>query len=219
VSFATIASYTWMAARNCLISSWSSLRALPYPSWLLRADYAVAQLLVEEWQLGAEIDEAGGRVDERRIRRVAKDRARQLRLERPGHSLQPTALVHEVYLRLRSQRQEFQDKAHVCGVAAGLMRLVLMDHARRREAAGRAIETHLELEIAQAGGARTVDIVVLDDALTRLAAVDPALVKVVELRFFAGLSVEEAAEVLNVSPATVKRSWKLAKAWLYRELG
>jgi RNA polymerase sigma-70 factor, ECF subfamily len=150
------------------------------------------------------------------LRRIA---ARQLSRERPGHSLQPTALVHEVYLRLRSQRQEFRDRAHVCGVAAGLMRLVLMDHARRREAAGRAIETHLELGFADVGGGRNVDLLVLDEALTRLAVVDPALVRVVELRFFGGLSVEEAAEVMKKSPATVKRAWKFAKAWLYRELG
>jgi len=150
------------------------------------------------------------------LRRIA---ARQLRLEQPGHSLQPTALVNEVYLRLRTQRQEFQDKAHVCGVAAGLMRLVLLDHAKRRQAAGRATETWLELEFAHAGGSRRVDLLVLDEALSRLGAVDPSLVRVVELRFFAGLTVDGAAEVMGISPATVKRAWKFARAWLYRELG
>ncbi|HEV3200740.1 MAG TPA: ECF-type sigma factor [Bryobacteraceae bacterium] len=146
--------------------------------------------------------------------------ARYLRFERPDHSLQPTALVHEVYLRLREQRKPLESRAHVCGVAAGLMRLVLVDHARRRKLARRATESYLMLEEAQdINGRDRVDFFLLNDALDRLAAVDPKLVQVVELRFFAGLSVEETAELMGASAAAVKREWKFAKAWLYRQLG
>lgn len=150
------------------------------------------------------------------LRRIA---ARYLKSERPNHSLQPTALVHEVYLRLRQQRKHFQNRSHLCGVAAGLMRLVLVDYARRRHAAARAVEHSLLLENAQeVSGRDRVDFFVLDDALKHLAAVDPKLVRVVELRFFGGLTLEETAEELSISPVAVKREWQFAKAWLYRRL-
>jgi len=114
------------------------------------------------------------------LRRIA---ARHLQSERPDHSLQPTALVHEVYLRLREQRQRFQSRAHLCGVAAGLMRLVLVDYARRRNAAKQAVENSLLLEnAAQLSPRGSIDFFVLEDALKRLATVDPKLVRVVELR-------------------------------------
>ena len=150
------------------------------------------------------------------LRRIAE---RYLQTERPNHSLQPTALVHEVYLRLRDQRQQFQNRGHLCGVAAGLMRLVLVDHARRRNAAQRAVENALLVEDAQeVSGRQAVDFFLLDDALTRLADVDPKLMRLVELRFFGGLTIEETAEEMGISPMAVKREWRFAKAWLYRRL-
>jgi len=137
----------------------------------------------------------------------------------PGQTLQPTALVHEVYLRLREQRQRFQSRAHLCGVAAGLMRLVLVDYARRRNAAKQAVENSLLLEnAAQLSPRGSIDFFVLEDALKRLATVDPKLVRVVELRFFGGLTVDETAAVIGTSTVSVKREWQFAKAWLYRQL-
>ena len=150
------------------------------------------------------------------LRRIA---ARHLQSERPDHSLQPTALVHGVYLRLREQRQRFQSRAHLCGVAAGLMRLVLVDYARRRNAAKHAVENSLMLEnAAELSPRANIDFFVLDDALKRLATVDPHLVRVVELRFFGGLTVGETADVIGTSAVSVKREWQFAKAWLYRQL-
>jgi RNA polymerase sigma factor (TIGR02999 family) len=153
------------------------------------------------------------------LRRQAQ---RYLRRETPGHTLQTTALVHEAYLRLVDQRQaRWQNRAQFFGVAAQLMRRILVDHARQRQAAkrgGSAIQVPLD-EGAVAGPESDVDLVALDDALTRLAALDPQQARVVELRYFTGLGIEEAAEALGISPATVKREWAMARAWLKRELG
>lgn len=152
------------------------------------------------------------------LRRLA---ARRLAHERPGQTLQPTALVHEAYLRLVDQRQvQWQNRAHFLAVAAQAMRRILVDHARARSAAKRGnAEVHMQIEDAHITvDGPSLDIVALDNALTRLAARDARQVQVVELRFFGGLSVEEAAEVLGVSAATVKREWSFAKAWLRREL-
>jgi RNA polymerase sigma-70 factor (ECF subfamily) len=150
------------------------------------------------------------------LRKIA---ARYLQFERPNHSLQPTALVHEVYIRLREQRKPFHNRAHLCGVAAGLMRLVLVDYARKRNAAQRAVETSLLLENAEGISPRgSIDFFVLDDTLKRLAALDPKLVRIVELRFFGGLTLEETADVMGTSLVAVKREWQFAKAWLYRQL-
>jgi RNA polymerase sigma factor (TIGR02999 family) len=147
---------------------------------------------------------------------------RYLRRENPGHTLQTTALVHEAYLRLVDQRQaHWQNRAQFFGVAAQLMRRILVDYARQRQAAkrgGSAIQVPLE-EGAVAAAESHVDLVMLDDALTRLAALDPQQARVVELRYFTGLGIEETAEALNISPATVKREWAMARAWLKRELG
>jgi len=147
--------------------------------------------------------------------------ARYLRRERREHTLQPTALVNEAYLRLVDQRDvRWQNRAHFAGVAAQLMRRILVDHAKQRS------------RLKRGGGARTValddalvlsdaraeDLVALDRALTALAAFDERKSRVVELRYFGGLSVEETAEVLKVSQITVARDWKLAKAWLYTQL-
>jgi len=147
---------------------------------------------------------------------------RQLRRERQGHTLQPTAVVHEIYLRLVDQRRAtWQSRAQFFAVAAGMMRRVLVDHARGRRAAKRGgFAQHVALEDVDAGiDPPSVDLVDLDDALGKLEQLDADQARIVELRFFGGLTVEETAEVVRSSPATVKRDWHSAKAWLYRELG
>jgi RNA polymerase sigma-70 factor, ECF subfamily len=152
------------------------------------------------------------------LRRTAK---RYMARERPCHTLQTTALVHEVYLRLvDSAWAGWQDRTHFFAVCAQLMRRILVDWARSRRAAKRGGEARpVELEKApELGMEPGTDLVALDDALKSLAALEPRKSQVVELRFFGGLSVEETAEVLKVSPETVMRDWKLAKSWLRREL-
>ena len=145
---------------------------------------------------------------------------RYLRGERQDHSLQTTALVNEAYLRLVDHtRMQWQDRAHFFAVSAQVMRRILVDHARRRNVKrGRGLP-HVSLDEATIiGGERSTDLAALDDALKLLAERDPRKAQVVEMRFFGGLSVEESAEVLGVSPVTVMRDWRIAKAWLYREL-
>jgi RNA polymerase sigma factor (TIGR02999 family) len=151
------------------------------------------------------------------LRRLA---GHYLRRERPDHTLQPTALVHETYLRLIDQNVSWQNRAHFFGVAAQMMRRILVDHARSRLAAKRgsggvkiSLDDALNLSDERAG-----DFVALDEALERLAEFDPQKSKIVELRFFGGLSVEETAEVLGIGTATVTRQWKMAKAWLYQQV-
>lgn len=178
---------------------------------------AVTRLLIE-WNHGDE--EALERLmplvyDE--LRRVA---SRQLRHERPGHTLQPTALVHEAYLKLVDQRRvRWQNRAHFFGVASRVIRRIIVDHARRRHAAkrGGGMQT-VWPAVAPTGAEHNVDVLALDAALGRLSCLDPQQARVVELRFFGGLSVEETAEVLGISTGTVKRYWRTAKAWLYREV-
>jgi RNA polymerase sigma factor (TIGR02999 family) len=152
------------------------------------------------------------------LRRMA---AGYLRRERPDHTLQPTALVNEAYLRLVDQRDlDWKDKAHFLGVAAHLMRLILVDHARARRAekrGGDAGRVPLE-EAVVAAIERDVDLLALDEALGRLGAMDAQLARVVELRYFGGLTTRETAEVLGVSTATVEREWATARSWLKREL-
>ena len=152
------------------------------------------------------------------LRRLAR---RYLRRERPDHTLQSAALVNEAYLRLIHQDQpQWQNRAHFFGVAAQLMRHILVDHARNRAAAKRgagAPRLTLDPDVALPQ-ARDVDLVALDDALNQLAALDPQQSRLVELRFFGGLSIEETSVVLGVSPATVKREWATARAWLQREM-
>lgn len=152
-------------------------------------------------------------------RRIA---ARQLRREHQEHTLDPTALVHELYLRLvDQQRATWENRAHFFGVAAQLMRRILVDHARARHAekrGGSAVFVSLTVAADTGDDSRIADVLAIDDALERLAAVDAEQVRIIELRFFAGLTVEETAHVLGRSPRTVKREWRLAKAWLYREL-
>jgi RNA polymerase sigma factor (TIGR02999 family) len=146
---------------------------------------------------------------------------RYIKQERSGHTLQTTALVNEAYLRLVDQRQvRWQNRAHFFGIAAQLMRRILIDYARKRAYAkrgGGAVKISLDddLVISQQ---RAADLVALDDALKGLASVDPQQSRVVELRFFGGLTIEETAEILKLSPDTVKREWSTAKAWLYQEI-
>jgi RNA polymerase sigma-70 factor (ECF subfamily) len=146
---------------------------------------------------------------------------RQMGHERPGHTLQASALVNEAYLRLIDVRQvRWRNRAHFFAVAARLMRRILVDSARSRrylKRGGGAPKVSLD-EALLVGSERSKDLVALDDALQTLAAFDPRKSQVVELRYFGGLSVEEAAEALQVSPDTVMRDWKLAKVWLLREL-
>lgn len=152
--------------------------------------------------------------------------ARQyLRRERPDHTLQPTALVHEAYLRLVSDREvRWQNRAQFFGVAANVMRRVLVDHARRSGAdkrGGGAEKLPLDegvLAAASAPEVKPAQLLALDEALGKLAGFDPDKARVVELRFFGGLSVEEAAEVLKVSPTTIKREWRVAKLWLHEQV-
>jgi len=145
---------------------------------------------------------------------------RQLRSERVGHTLQPTALVHEAYIRLVDQHTvNWQDRAHFFGVAAQIMRRILVDHARRHNAAKRGDGVRcVSLDEANDLAAEAIPVLALDHALERLQQVDADLARIVELRAFGGLTVEDAAHVLSVSPSTAKRDWRLAKAWLHREL-
>jgi RNA polymerase sigma-70 factor, ECF subfamily len=140
--------------------------------------------------------------------------------ERSGHSLQATALVNEAYMRLVDyKRMQWRDRAHFFAVSAQLMRRILVEHARRHNLKRGGDVQHVSLEeAAVVGGGKTTDLAALDDAMNALAGFDPRKVQVVEMRFFGGLSVEETAEVLKVSPVTVMRDWSTAKAWLYREL-
>jgi RNA polymerase sigma-70 factor, ECF subfamily len=152
------------------------------------------------------------------LRRLA---ASYLRRERPGQTLQPTALVHEAYLRLMKDRPDrWQNRAHFCAIAAHSMRQILIERARARGAQKRGgAQPRVTLDEALvAGGEQSFDLLAIDEALQRLAAIDPEQARLVELRFFGGLTVVETAEAMDISPATVKRHWAVARAWLAREL-
>lgn len=146
---------------------------------------------------------------------------RYMKRERPGHSLQTTALVNEAYMRLVDyKRMEWQNRTHFFAVSAQLIRRILVEHARRHNLKRGGSVQHVSLEeAAVVGGSGSADLVALDDAMKRLAQLDARKEQVVEMRFFGGLSVKETAEVLKVSAVTVMRDWSTAKAWLYRELG
>lgn len=152
------------------------------------------------------------------LRRLA---ARYLRQERPGHTLQSTALVHEAYMKLVGQNNvRWQNRAHFFGIAAQMIRRILVDYARARRAEKRgsgAGALSLDEAIALPGG-KDLDLVALDDALEGLSKIDERQSRLVELRFFTGLTIEETAEVLQMSVATAKRDWVSAKAWLAREI-
>jgi RNA polymerase sigma factor (TIGR02999 family) len=152
------------------------------------------------------------------LRRIAR---RHLSREEPSHTLQSTALVHEAYMRLVDQnRVQWQNRAHFFGVAGQLIRRILVDHARRRHASkrGGAQPSLLLDESVAAASDNNVDLLALDDALNDLSALDVQQARVVELRFFAGLTIAESAEALGISPTTVQRDWTVARAWLYRYL-
>jgi RNA polymerase sigma factor (TIGR02999 family) len=179
----------------------------------------VTQLLLE-WGAGdrAALDQLVPLVFDE-LRRLAHS---YLRRERAEHTLQPTALVNEAYLRLADQRRvNWQSRAHFFGIAANLMRQILVDHARQRAAEKRGGADLQRLSLTQAERVvnhEDVDVLALNEALERLNGFDEQQARIVELKFFAGLTIEETAEVLNVSHATVERDWKLARAWLKREL-
>jgi len=153
---------------------------------------------------------------------------RHLRHERGSHTLQRTALVHEAFLRIVDQKQvDWESRTQFYGIASQMMRRVLVDHARRRSAAKRGDGApHVDLDVVlqdegaglPPGRQAEIDFAAIDDALKRLEALDPQQGKLVELRFFGGLSIKETADVIGVSPATVKREWAIARAWLQREI-
>jgi RNA polymerase sigma factor (TIGR02999 family) len=178
----------------------------------------LTQLLMD-WSDGdAQALEKLTRLVYRDLHRLAE---RYLRSESPNHTLQSTALVHEAYLRLIDQRNtRWQNRAHFFGISAQLIRRILVDYARARKAGKRGgYAAKLQLDEAMAvSDEQTLDLVVLDDCLKALAEIDPQQARIVELRYFAGLTVEETAEVMHISPTTVKREWRLARAWLHREI-
>ena len=147
--------------------------------------------------------------------------ANYLRRERPDHTLQPTALVHEAYLKLVDQtRVNWQNRAHFFGVAAQIMRRLLVDHARKHSAEKRGQDFQklsLDEDIDRAVE-RSAELIALDDALKALAVLDQQKARMVELRYFGGLSIEETADVMGVTPTTIKRHWRMARAWLYGEM-
>jgi RNA polymerase sigma factor (TIGR02999 family) len=151
------------------------------------------------------------------LRDIARN---HLRRERVGHTLQSAALVHEAYLRLLDQRPfDTENRAHFLAVASRLMRQILVDQARSHAAVKRGASRRVELDVSLvAAETKTTDVVAIDDALTGLAKLDEQQGRIVEMRFFGGLGVEEIAEVLGVSASTVKRDWNVAKAWLTREM-
>lgn len=175
--------------------------------------------LLAEWGRGnADARDALMPVVYDELRRLAR---RHLWNERPDHTLQSAALVNEAYLRLAGQKTpQWRNRAHFFGVAAQLMRHILVDHARGRQAAkrgGGATRLTLDADVS-VDEQPAIDLVTLDDALDQLAALDAQQARVIEMRFFGGLSIEETAVVLDVSSATVKRDWVTARAWLRREL-
>jgi RNA polymerase sigma factor (TIGR02999 family) len=153
------------------------------------------------------------------LRRLA---SRSLRKERPGHTLQTTALIHEAYLKLVNQRDaKWQNRSHFFAIASQAMRRILVDYARERhreKRGGSAENLPIEEAAFVASQEKSVDLVALDEALTRLAKFDERQAKVVELRYFSGLDIDETAEVLGISNATVRRDWNIAKAWLKQEI-
>ena len=194
------------------------LPSAPWGQWVRDSSKQVTELLVR-WRGGDReaLDSLLPLVYDE-LRRIARH---YLQGERPGHTLQSTALVNEAYVRMVAQDfPQWQNRAHFFAVAAQLMRQILVDHARSHRASkrgGNVYKVALD-EAAEQPLDTDLDIVALDDALKNLAEMDLQQSKVVELKFFAGLSIEDTAEVLGISPSTVKRDWITARAWLYREL-
>ena len=179
--------------------------------------HGLTQLLID-WSNGDQsaFDKLMPLIDEE-LRRLAH---RYMSRERAGHTLQTTALVNEAFVRLVNRNVNWQNRAHFFGIAAQLMRTILVDHARSHACAkrgGGAFKLELD-EALVVSQKKAAEVIALDDALKELARLDPQQSRIVELRFFGGLTVEETAEVLHLSPATIKREWSTAKAWLYHEL-
>jgi RNA polymerase sigma factor (TIGR02999 family) len=176
--------------------------------------------LLNEWSDGDE--RALDRLTPLVYEELRQHAARYLRRERPGHTMQTTALINEAYLRLIDAKEvRWQGRGHFFAIAANLMRRILVDHARQRNAAkrgGSPIHVTLDRIVARVKQPE-VDVLAIDEALTKLAAIDRQQAHIVELRFFSGLSVEETAAALGISPRTVKRDWSVARAWLRREIG
>ena len=176
--------------------------------------------LLQEWSNGQE--QALDRLVPHIHHELRKLAASYMRKERPDHTLQPTALVNEAFLKLIDQRAvKWQNRAHFFGIAAQAMRRILVDHARAH-AAGKRGDGVRKVSLDDAmmiGGTVDIDLIALDEALTRLAAIDPQQSRVIELRYFGGLTMDETAEVMHISPATVGREWRMAKAWLFAEIG
>ena len=151
------------------------------------------------------------------LQRIAR---RHLRHERAGHTLQTTALINEAYLRLVNQSVSWQDRNHFFGIAARLMRQILVDHARSRQRLKRGENPQqISLTAVQDAQEQSADLLALNEALERLSEVDPQRSQIVELRFFGGLTIEETAQVMHISTPTVERGWRAARAWLQTELG
>jgi RNA polymerase sigma factor (TIGR02999 family) len=175
--------------------------------------------LLAEW--GSGDPDALREVVEKTYPELRQIAARSMRAERSGHTLQPTALVHEAFLRLQEQTHTaWHNRAQFFAITATIMRRILVDAARKRlSQKGGGQLWHVAIDGAEAAaGARSPELLALDQALDRLARLDPSQAQLVELRYFAGFTIDEAAELLQVSPATVKREWSLARAWLHREL-
>jgi RNA polymerase sigma factor (TIGR02999 family) len=182
-------------------------------------DTDVTRLLLA-WSEGREEAAAAPLMDAvyEELRRLARG---YLVRERRDHSLPPTALVHEAYLKLIDQRRvRWQNRAHFFAVAAQVMRRLLVDHARARGATKRGVEITIPLDgVDVAAGGKSADLMALDTALDKLATLDPRQARLVELRYFGGLTIDEAAAVMDVAAITVKWDWAIARTWLYRELG
>jgi RNA polymerase sigma factor (TIGR02999 family) len=183
-------------------------------------DQPSGQITVLLNQLGAGDKEAGDRLFPLVYQELKKMAARYMRAERADHTLQPTALVHEAYLKLVDQSIEWHNRKHFFAVAAQVMRRILVDFARQASSekrGGKRQKITLDAALAYRDD-RSNDVIAVDEALMRLEKLDQRQCRVVELRFFAGLSIEETADALELSERTVKREWTLAKAWLYSEL-
>lgn len=207
----------WKRPKHAAYFHWASLCGDDEP--MTDADQAQLTQLLRQVNSGE--DEALAQLMPVVYSELRRQAARYLRRERQNHTLQPTALVNEAFIKLIDQKNvRWQNRAHFFGIAAQAMRRIMVDHARARHRVKRGgVQQAVTLDEAMiAEEARSVDVLALDEALTRLAAIDARQARIVELRYFAELSVEETSEVVGVSPATVKREWAMARAWLHSEL-
>lgn len=183
----------------------------------MQSSGSITQLL-EQWKDGSH--NALNSVVEQAYEKLSQQARAMMRRERSGHTLQTRALVNETYIRLLEIRKlEWKDRKHFHAVAASIMRRVLVDHARSKQSQKRGSNVvHLTLDQVQSNATNIVDVLALNNAMTCLEQRDTTQAQIVELRYFGGLTIAQVAEYLNLSPATIKRKWVLAQAWLYREL-